>query len=443
MRLLSLFFVLCLLMPLAAAPALAQDTAPPPDPQPPISQDALRAEAAAERAESAAARVESDAARVLEDASRSVEIASSLLNLFEAFGAVVALVVLLAGAYGFSQITALGRARVRFEQEMQEARESLRVLERETQERFNALRAELAASTDGAALALSYLPLGERQYKFRDYAGALDFYHRANSLDADNPIIHFRLGYVYTQSGRLEEAEHYLKLALQREPDFAPALAALGYVYRRMGEKLDREDPQRYILLNQAEGLLLRALNAAPKLVDDDGESWWGSLGGLYRRRGQIDEAISAYRKAAEVVPQSSYALSNLALLYADRADRSQMVETYRKVESLAHGEVRADPDNYWAWADLLTARLALHKPEEAEAALTEVFTTAPAESPYALDSLTDTLERLLKALDGEAAAHVESCVARIRAFAAEQARMRQQAAARSKQKMPAAPPGS
>ncbi len=441
MRLLSLFLVLCL-MGLAAAPALAQDVTLPPDPQPPISQDALRAEAAAERAESAAARVESDAARVLEDASRSVEIASSLLNLFEAFGAVIALVALLAGAYGFSQVAALGRARTRFEQEMQEARDSLRALERETQERFDALRAELAASTDGATLALSYLPLGERQYKFRDYAGALDFYHRANSLDADNPIIHFRLGYVYTQSGRLEEAEHYLKLALQREPDFAPALAALGYVYRRMGEKLDREDPQRYILLNQAEGLLLRALSAAPKLVDEDGESWWGSLGGLYRRRGQIDEAIRAYRKAAEVVPQSSYASSNLALLYADRADRSQMVETYRKVESLAYGEVRADPDNYWAWADLLTARLALSKPEEAEAALAEVFTTAPIESPYALDSLTDTLERLLKALDGEAAAHVEGCVARIRAFAAEQARRREQAAARSTQEMPAAPPG-
>jgi hypothetical protein len=118
------------------------------------------------------------------------------------------------------------------------------------------------------------------------------------------------------------------------------------------------------------------------------------------------------------------------------------MVETYRKVESLAYGEVRADPDNYWAWADLLTARLALSKPEEAEAALAEVFTTAPIESPYALDSLTDTLERLLKALDGEAAAHVEGCVARIRAFAAEQARRREQAAARSTQEMPAAPPG-
>lgn len=418
MRRLWLALTLCLLC-LAAAPALAQDAAPPPDD---------RLEAAAARAEAAAERAEAAAERAVSDSQRSLDMGFNLLGLFEAFSAVVAAVGVLAGIYGFTQIAALSRARERFEREMQEAHAGLQALSAETQQRFDALRAELTDSTDSAALALSYLPLGERQYKFRDFSGALDFYHRAHGLDTDNPIIHFRLGYVYTQSGKLQEAEQYLRLALDKEPDFAPALAALGYVYRRMGEKLDRDNPQRYLLLNQAEGLLLRALNAAPKLVDEDGESWWGSLGGLYRRREQVDEAIRAYRKAAEVVPQSSYASSNLALLYAERGDRGRMLETYRKVESLAFGEVRADPDNYWAWADLLTARLVLNKADGAEDALREVFTTAPIESPYALDSLTDTLQRLLKAVEGEAGERVRRYITRIRDFAAEQARQREAA---------------
>jgi tetratricopeptide (TPR) repeat protein len=428
MRLLRLILLLCLLS-LAAAPALAQDDAPLPTVTPlaggipdPLQEAAVRAEAAAAAAEAAAERAASDS-------QRSIDMGFNLLGLFEAFSAVIAAIGVLAGIYGFTQIVALSRARERFEREMHEARAGLQALAEETEQRFNGLRAELMRSTDDAALALSYLPLGERQYKYRDYSGALDFYHRANTLDADNPIIHFRLGYVYTQSGRLKEAEEFLRLALVKEPDFAPALAALGYVYRRMGEKLDRDNPQRSLLLNQAEGLLLRALNTAPKLIDEDGESWWGSLGGLYRRREQVDEAIRAYRKAAEVVPQSSYASSNLALLYAERGDREHMVETYAKVESLAHGEVRADPDNYWAWADLLTARLVLGK-AEAQEALEGVFVTAPVESPYALESLSDTLQRVLKALDGETAERVQQAIAHIRDVAAAQAHQREAAAA-------------
>ena len=430
MRPLRLLLILFLLG-LAVAPALAQPS--PPDTPVPADEAAITAIEAAARADRAedAARTAGEAA---DEAQKGVELGFNLLGLFEALSLVVTLVGALLVGLGlvrlFSAQSELQKAREGFERETREARELIQQLTVETQERFETLRRDLSHNADSATLALSYLPLGERQYKFRDYTGALDFYHRALSLDADNPIIHFRIGYVYTQSGRLKEAEHYLRLALEKEPDFAPALAALGYVYRRMGEKMDRDTPERDILLNRAEGLLLQALNASPKLVDEDGESWWGSLGGLYRRRSQTDEAIRAYRQAADVVPQSSYASSNLALLYAERADRARMIETYRRVEELAYGEVQADPDNYWAWADLLTARLALNKPEAAEDALRQAFTTAPIESPYALDSLNDTLERLLKALEGEQAARVQRYMARIREFAAEQARQRSARAA-------------
>jgi tetratricopeptide (TPR) repeat protein len=89
-------------------------------------------------------------------------------------------------------------------------------------------------------------------------------------------------------------------------------------------------------------------------LVDDDGEAWWGSLGGLYRRRGQTEQAIKAYERAAEVTPHSSYPFSNLAMLYMRTKDHESMMKMFKRVERIAHAETQAEVDTYWAYADLL-----------------------------------------------------------------------------------------
>ncbi|NDJ61808.1 MAG: tetratricopeptide repeat protein [Chloroflexi bacterium] len=264
-----------------------------------------------------------------------------------------------------------------------------------------------------ATLALSLLPLGERQYRAQDFNGALDTYQRALQMNTENPVIHYRIGYIHVQSGQLDDAEHHLLEALRIDPSFAPALAALGYVYRRKGEQM-KPSHDRDKMLNRAESKLLEALEISPKLVDDDDESWWGSLGSLYRRRGQIDEAIRAYEAAAEVTPHSSYPFSNLALLKV--GDRDAMIDAYRRVERLARAEALAQVDNYWGYADLLTAQLALGKTDEAADTLITVFDTVPPNSPYALDTLREALERLVGALGGpERAPHIGEFIARIR----------------------------
>lgn len=420
------FLIVILLGLLFVPAAYGQETTPEPAD---ISaaqavEAANRAEAAAQRAEAAALDAAQTATDAQDAAGSAMDLAFNLLGLFEALSFVVTVVGGATALFGVTRLIAaqgeLEESRKRFEQEMQTARTRLETETAEKQAELKALREEVKRNTDNATLALSYLPLGERQYKFRDFTGALEIYQRALRLDSDNPIIHLRLGYVYTQSGKLDEAEYHLKQALEIEKEFAPALAALGYVYRRIGEKMP-EGVQRDAVLNEAERNLLRALTISPKLVDDDGESWWGSLGGLYRRRNQVDEAIRAYGMAAEVMPQSSYAFSNLALLYMQKNERKRMVETYHKVEELAVGEVQADPDNYWACADLLTARLALNKLNQAEEALRLVFTTAPVESPYALESLMDTLGRLSDVLEAEQARNVRNYIDRIRTFSEEQ----------------------
>jgi len=368
-----------------------------------------------------------------EQASGAFNQATNFLNIFEAIGLIVAvlsgLITVLAvvgGVVGFRGLGAaqselettrerveaeLGEARRRFDAEMQQRRGELEAI-RDQLERGAAEQRESAAR---ANLAQSLLTLGERQYRSQDFSGALDTYRRALELDPNSLITHYRLGYVYTQSGNLEQAQHHLTRALEIENNFAPALAALGYVYRRIGEKMP-QGIEREKTLNKAESLLLEGLSISPKLVDDDDESWWGSLGGLYRRRNQIDEAIHAYERAGEITPKSSYAYSNLALLYVQKKDREAMLRTYQRVEQLAWGEVQADVDNYWAYADLLTARLALGKAKEAEDVLTSVLEIAPSDSPYVFESLLDTLHRLEAALGEPQSAHLKSFIERIEA---------------------------
>ncbi len=424
------FICLILLFVLLAVPVAAQDET---QEASPATGTVTEADAVLATAQALVATTEARMNSIEESAVRvdnGVNMAFNLLGLFEAIGFLVTVAAGVAALVGIPRFISaqneLQEARKRFDEEIDASRKRLEHEAAENEQQLSALRAELKQSTRNETLALSFLPLGESQYKSGDFKGALSMYGRALELDGNNPIIRYRMGYVYTQSGQLEEAEKNLKLALDIEKDFAPALAVLGYTYRRMAERMD-EGVERDLLNNQAEQQLLRALALSPRLVDDDGESWWGSLGGLYRRRGQVDQAIYAYTKAGEVMPNSSYAFSNLALLYMQKGEAKNMIDTYRKVEQLAIGEIQANPDNYWANADWLTASLALNKLDEAERALMAVCTTAPADSSYALESQMDTMGRLAKALEPEHARVVQTYIERLAVFT-EESRTKQQA---------------
>jgi tetratricopeptide (TPR) repeat protein len=406
-----------------ASVALAQEatTSPAPTPEATQSLSDLATQVSANAAD--AQRAAEDARRYAEDAQSEAQqqltLSNNLLGQFQnitqtilaIFGLAAPALAIAAGFFGFNRLNAaqkeLTEARERFENEMREKQDDLTKVRKEVEASSEIQR----QNTANANLALSLLTLGERQYRSQDFQGALNTYRRALELDPNSLITHYRLGYVYTQSGILERAEYHLNRALEIEKDFAPALAALGYVYRRIGEKMT-VGIERDQILNKAENLLLQGLKVSDKLVDDDNESWWGSLGGLYRRRGQIDQAIAAYERASEVTPKSSYAFSNLALLYMQKENKEKMLKTYIRVEQLAFGEVQADVDNYWAYADLLTARLALGKVEEAEPVLHSVLEIAPKDSPYVFESLLDTLTRLEKALGDADSAHIKPIIA-------------------------------
>ncbi|MCU0512763.1 MAG: tetratricopeptide repeat protein [Anaerolineae bacterium] len=418
---------------LLAAPLWAQEATPVPATPTPASADPLAT------VQALATAVALDVANGITAADAATDRAFNLLGIFEAIGFLVTVVAGAAGAVGVFQLFS-ARAdlqktreqlvheaqelRQRFESEIKGREEELRKLERQ----LETFALEQSEYTSRALLANALIPLGERQYKTGDYVGALNTYLRALELAPDNPVVNQRLGYVYTQRGDLDAARRHYEAAIGRENNFAPGLAGLGFVFRRQGEKLDKlvhsapDETQRLqrilerdLLFNQAEEHLLKALKISPRLVDDDGESWWGVVGGLYKRRGQIDQAIEAYHQVTQVTPESSYGFGNLALLYIKKNDRARMLKTYERVEKIAETESVAEAGNFWGYADLIVSRFALGKAQAAREMMPMAITLAPEDSPYMLEALMETLAELLTVLQDERRPAIEQAVAELR----------------------------
>lgn len=402
-----------------------------------------RAELAAGRAELAADQAEAavgQATFTLDAADAAVERADSMLNQFQTLEAVVSIVgfalpalLIIGGVVGLNRLNSAGKEVAGLHQELDaqiaetkaSARAEIDAARQEVRDEMEAARAQLAGEltrrqqeldslresaqavrTEAARarLASALLPLGEQQYRAADLDGAIATYERALELDDQNPVTYYRLGYVYNRIGQFDRALEQLVEALDIDKDFLPAKAAIGYTYRRMAEALPDGDNQRELLFSEAEHRLRDALNQQTTLMDDDGESWWGSLGGLYKRRSQTDLAKDAYRRACKVTPHSSYPFINLAALEMQDGNREAMTRAFQHVERVARAETQAQAGNYYGLADLMTAQLALGKTAEAQDTMLALFDSVPA-NENTLDLVLDTLRLMQAALGGEAAA--------------------------------------
>jgi tetratricopeptide (TPR) repeat protein len=252
------------------------------------------------------------------------------------------------------------------------------------------------------AQAVALLPIGAAQYEAQDYLSALATYRQAADLGEDNPLAHYRAGYINIQVNQLDRAMGHLNHALDIDPNFTSARATLGYLYRRMAEGEGLEDHIRANLLDEAERHLSDALSQNRRLTDEDGEAWVATLAGVYRRRRQYDLAVRSYAEAAEYTPFSSYPYAALALVFADKNDHDQMFKQYERVEWRSRNEVASRPTSPWGHINLLLARLALGRDGKlVEEAFTLTFLSLPKGAAFVLPTLTSSLRRMEWALAG------------------------------------------
>lgn len=296
----------------------------------------------------------------------------------------------------------------------------------ETQTRLEGMTALITEQLEDARIkaeksfrVLSLQLLAEQQVRARNYDTAIQTLQDAYELDDDNQTTNYLLGYLYIARRKFEGALDHLTRALKDNQDFAPALAAMGLAQRRLGDQ-EEESIRRNRYYAEAEVNLLKALETDGGMVDADGESYFGTLGGLYRRQNRNQDALQAYEKAVEVTPKSSYPIGNLAVLYKRLGRDEEAKATFTKAQLIAEDVLETQPNDYWAELDLAQALLVQEKSDEALkkyrtilrrdpsiAALKSALSTLKflAESPTAIPKITDVIELIDKTIDERQAA--------------------------------------
>ncbi len=215
---------------------------------------------------------------------------------------------------------------------------------------------------------LSLQLLAEQQVRARNIETAIKTLQSAIAIDSGDHASNYLLGYLYTSRKQIDLALDHLGRALESDPDFAPAIAAYGLALRRQGDKLTAPEQvtERNRLWAQAEDKLLQALQMDPQLTDADNESYYGTLGGLYRRQGRYDDALAAYEQAHAVTPDSSYPVINLASLHKHKGNDNRADHFFHMVIEKADLTLDDDPRDAWTRCDRAQALLVLGQKQEA-----------------------------------------------------------------------------
>ncbi len=331
----------------------------------------------AEQARSDAAAASEKANNVVNNANNAVNTVNLLLNFVQAaslFGGILASVFAILG-------TRIGS------RTLNDYREELKKAQQELEQMHSGLNHEteqVRTQADRAIRALALMQLGEQQLEQRNIRGALQMYQRAAALDPDNGAVNYFLGELYIQDKQLAKGIDHLQRSLASDADYAPAEAALGLALRLQGDQAS--DPaERDILYAKAEERLLKALQIDSTALDIHGEPVQAAMGALYKRQGRLDQAIVHYEEARQLMPFKSYPVTNLAILHFRQGDSAKALTFFDQVSSMATRTLEANPQEYWARLDRMTAALALGKPDAAmtdlQVVLQQMTTAGPLES--------------------------------------------------------------
>ena len=375
-----------------------------------------------------------EAQAILDRANDAASFADTILSLIEVTSAIVG-VVIAVGAWMLrrsilDQVEAAQEFAERTEERLQEREAHLASLEERINQRLeeivtqnNAMAEENQRSFDhvreqaqDSFRVLSLQLLAEQQVRAHNIETAIQTLQDARELEADNATTNYLLGYLYTARKQFDLARERLEEALQADPEFNPAKAALGLALRRQGDGISDSErvAERNLYWAEAETRLLDALGKNDSLTDADGESYFGTLGGLYRRQGRFDDAVMAYEHARQITPNSSYPIINLAALYTHQGDLEQGRFYFEKVVDNAALQLDADPRDSWTRVDLSQAKLVLGDTDRALRELRTVIEQNPgrtlletaqsglrflSQSPLELEGLDRMLDEITAAL--------------------------------------------
>ncbi|MGB5515630.1 MAG: tetratricopeptide repeat protein, partial [Thermoanaerobaculia bacterium] len=161
--------------------------------------------------------------------------------------------------------------------------------------------AEEVLSRLAAEGTLDDLTLLAEVYQSRErYEESIPVLERALELDPDSTSLLFWLAAANERSGKKRQAEDVLQQLLAIDPNFAPALNYLGYMWAEAGENLERA----LLLVQQAVD------------IEPDNGAFIDSLGWAHFQLGQYEEARGFLERAASLVGDDPVVYEHLGDLY-------------------------------------------------------------------------------------------------------------------------------
>ena len=166
--------------------------------------------------------------------------------------------------------------------------------------------------------ALAYSGLAEAFWRKADagndeqWAGkAIESAERAVAINGDLVIARVKLGEIYADSGREQDAVREFEQALKLNPSSAGAYQGLGRVHANLGNFSDAEASYR------------KAVELRP--TDSYG---YAVLAGFYSRQSRVDEAITTMQRAIALTPDNEINYRNLGTAYIHNGRYEQARES-------------------------------------------------------------------------------------------------------------------
>ena len=190
------------------------------------------------------------------------------------------------------------------------------------------------------ALGTIFLQRGEPYLK-----AALKLFEQCALLFPDNKDVLNNLGYIYTKTGKHEEATKIYKKALDIDPDFDIARKNLKISLERTG-KVDPALEEGETLMRRLEDNILAknwaaAIKNSNRLVELQPNSFKTRLyrANILFTTGRLNDAIAEYKAALKLSPSNPSAVTNLGLAYFENKE-------YAPAKEMLEAAVRSDPNN-------------------------------------------------------------------------------------------------
>jgi tetratricopeptide (TPR) repeat protein len=175
--------------------------------------------------------------------------------------------------------------------------------------------ARLAPASDVEALYL----IGVSYQSIDSLQAAREYLGRAAEIRPEDAHIVLSLANVLEKMKRYEDAERYLAVLHEKQPDDATTCNFYGYLLSLMGKELDK-----------AEQLVRKALESEP-----DNGFYIDSLGWVFFMRGEYGRAVEELEKATKIVKDDPVILEHLGDAYKAAKRYRDAVTAYERSKSL------------------------------------------------------------------------------------------------------------